>query len=371
MTPFYRFRSAERLLGDTKELENQSIYFASPAQLNDPVEGFRNLFWSADHIAWKNLFTHYLRCLERACSLLLLAGEKHHKITAGDLPVTLAGDDFPTEDYRQLFSGICDDFFGRPNVATYIESITRAGRKAYRDELRFHLQNLHYAALSAITAVYQKNGLMEKKPAAWLNTEDNLVKLNDAKFLDLLSNAKPTHGTPEEAQDMLFRAFADTNSQMRLVNRYNKTVDADAPNKNFVVMDFPGEYLKAIDSLLFPPWYTSCFMSECTNSAVWGHYGANHTGICLVFESDDVGGRRVLPLRGINGWSSAGPTHGILQFEFVPIVYGAGFDDIDFFRSIGRLPMPVLTSTWYKDADGNISSAAQDLFTDEPAWRER
>lgn len=38
---FYRFRSIKALLDDQIELVNQEIYFASPAQLNDPMEGFR------------------------------------------------------------------------------------------------------------------------------------------------------------------------------------------------------------------------------------------------------------------------------------------------------------------------------------------
>ena len=38
---FYRFRSIDALLGRHAELEAQEIYFASPAQLNAPMEGFK------------------------------------------------------------------------------------------------------------------------------------------------------------------------------------------------------------------------------------------------------------------------------------------------------------------------------------------
>jgi hypothetical protein len=44
MTTFYRFRSIDNLLGTRKELESQSIYFASLEQLNDPMEGYRDFF---------------------------------------------------------------------------------------------------------------------------------------------------------------------------------------------------------------------------------------------------------------------------------------------------------------------------------------
>ena len=46
MAEFYRFRSMKYLLGEEyQELENQAIYFASPKELNDPMEGFRDIVW--------------------------------------------------------------------------------------------------------------------------------------------------------------------------------------------------------------------------------------------------------------------------------------------------------------------------------------
>ena len=51
MTLFYRFRSPISLLEEHQELERQTIYFARPEQLNDPMEGFRDIFWAGDHIA--------------------------------------------------------------------------------------------------------------------------------------------------------------------------------------------------------------------------------------------------------------------------------------------------------------------------------
>jgi hypothetical protein len=46
----YRFRKTDKLLGEFQELENQEIYFASPEQLNDPLEGFKDLYWKGDDI---------------------------------------------------------------------------------------------------------------------------------------------------------------------------------------------------------------------------------------------------------------------------------------------------------------------------------
>src|SRR4051812_7881823 len=71
----YRFRSIENLLGKHDELRNQEIYFAAPYELNDPMEGLRDIFWRGDRIVWENLFRHYLICLSWAYSLLAILGE--------------------------------------------------------------------------------------------------------------------------------------------------------------------------------------------------------------------------------------------------------------------------------------------------------
>ncbi len=70
----YRFRSTDALLGDRAELEKQEIYFAPPKQLNDPLEGYKDLFWKGDLITWKNYLRHYVLCLMQAILLTLENG---------------------------------------------------------------------------------------------------------------------------------------------------------------------------------------------------------------------------------------------------------------------------------------------------------
>lgn len=54
----YRFRSVDALIGKRAELADQYIYFAEPAALNDPLEGFKDIVWNGDATAWRN---HNLR----------------------------------------------------------------------------------------------------------------------------------------------------------------------------------------------------------------------------------------------------------------------------------------------------------------------
>ena len=56
----YRYRSAEAVLGKVyEELEKQEIYFSRTDELNDPMEGFKDLFWKGDEIVWRALLKHY------------------------------------------------------------------------------------------------------------------------------------------------------------------------------------------------------------------------------------------------------------------------------------------------------------------------
>lgn len=137
---FYRFRRISSLIGEFKELENQSIYFAEPDSLNDPMEGFRDMYWSGDYIVWNNLFRHYLLCLERLCSLLLISGEEH-PISKDDMPVFSGEDDFPTPIYKELFNDITASFFDNKNLSTLIKSISERTTPVRRDELFFYLSN--------------------------------------------------------------------------------------------------------------------------------------------------------------------------------------------------------------------------------------
>ncbi|PJI31318.1 hypothetical protein [Acinetobacter pseudolwoffii] len=69
---FYRFRSLDNLLGKYKELENQEIYFASPSEQNDPMEGYHEIYFQGDAIVWTNFFKNYLILLDQVFREILL-----------------------------------------------------------------------------------------------------------------------------------------------------------------------------------------------------------------------------------------------------------------------------------------------------------
>lgn len=365
---FYRLRSASNLLDGYNELEEQTIYFTPPDQLNDPMEGYRDILWSGDLIAWKNLFSHYVFCLERLSSLLLISGEDY-KMDAGDIPVFGSVDDLPTDIYKSLFSKIKDRFLSDKDVSALIFSISKRSTPVRREELGFYCDCIHLPALKMIFDVYIEEGLSQESNRIDDKVFSGIKDVVSRDFVGQLDKMISNSDADEVLVNELFKAKTHIKQQSYLIHKNSGAISNSKPNKNLVMLEFSSCYLERLEEITFPRWYTSCFMSECKNSSVWGHYGNNHTGMCLIFDSEIVNGKSRIKLNGITGWGGSGPILGKKDMEFHPIDYKNGFGEIDFFTSIGSLPVPVLNKMWYMDDKGNTSVCAHKMNVDEDAWR--
>ena len=105
MMEVYRFRTTQKLL-DTgfQELERQTIFFAGPEELNDPMEGFQDTVWDGDHIVWSNLLKNYVHCLSSTCIDSLAFGNEYN-LEPGHIPIRLRWDTEPTPQAVELFEG--------------------------------------------------------------------------------------------------------------------------------------------------------------------------------------------------------------------------------------------------------------------------
>lgn len=80
-------------------------------------------------------------------------------------------------------------------------------------------------------------------------------------------------------------------------------------------------------------------------------------------------------MKRIVGWSF-GPggtvrNYGETLNKFMKINYVEKFVTIDFFRSMGRMQTGALHKDWYRDENGNVSSCADEIFSNEAEWRRR
>ena len=146
MAEFFRFRSVDALLGKYQELEKQTIYFASPEELNDPMEGFRDIVWNGDKIAWTNLFKHYTLCLHRVFYMFRVIGDSE-ELNVWNIPILYSQDELLTPEEKDLFNSIWQKFFNVSKVEEIIEAIANTRRKIRYREITYYLQIIHFILL--------------------------------------------------------------------------------------------------------------------------------------------------------------------------------------------------------------------------------
>lgn len=368
-TEYFRFRRISRLLGEGGELEKQEIYFSDPASLNDPLEGFRDVFWKGDKIVWKNLFRHYLRCVEHVCMLLSVGGEEH-EITDDHVPMHIQVDSFPTDIYRDLFSKMYEEFVADEFISDLTARISARTTPVRRSELLFYLESVHIAALHYVRKTYVERGLSGQKNEPLFYDSKQLKAEVCDKLSAALEVAIADSEHPDATASGFFSAHSHIREQMRLIAKFNDVFPAEKKNAEYLISSFPEKYIALLERLIFPPWYTACFISDFSNSSVWGHYAENHSGACLIFKSESENGNDYLPLRGVNGFGSTGDSYGTLKLAFQKIDYVTGYGEIDFFRSLGGLPVSTLNSSWHMD-DGVFSECADEMRGNEAQWRNR
>lgn len=362
----YRFRKVENLIGKYQELQNQEIYFSDIDSLNDPMEGFRDFYWSGDIIVWRNLFKHYILCLEQMCALAYLS--KDDKIfSVEDIPIFTYEENLPTEEYKQLLYDICEKFFQNEGINEYIEIISVLPWKVSRDELYSYLKSVHSLAFQAIMDIYIKYGLQEPyttQPPDYTNYLKRFTEVWKKLNLDTRDEQEKIRTILEIQKDVLL--------EFDLISAY-KIHDGPLNQRRwFILFEFTNAYLNKIEKLTYPEAYVACFMEDCTNAAIWGHYGDSHRGVCLRFKSKDTESNPSINLNCITGWSST-PIYSYRPFAFRKMDYKNKFPSIDFFKSIGRLPVGQLMGQWYTDKEGNISQCSahmKDKNTEEE-WRKQ
>jgi len=352
----YRFRSIDALLDKYQELERQSIYFASPEELNDPMEGFRDIVWHGDKIVWTNLFKHYVFCMHESYFLLRKTRDSR-KLSVDDIPISNRWDKIPTPEKQRLFDDVWHRFFKLPYMVEIIEAIANRSRNIRYRELGYYFRVIQSILLVEIEDLYIVHGFMCESERTQLpeglpgvQTMCASIRASIAQF----DQAK----TEDELNAMLLETEARDNDE-RIKHQLKNPITSKNLRNNSQLMhlDFPNTYLREIERLLWPKWYIACFMKDYRNSSVWGHYGNEHRGVCLIFETVNTCESNGLKFNKVKGKSE-----GTMPFHEVSYADKPG--EVDFFQSIGRLSVPELIKLWYTDSEGNRSECASHIRPD-------
>lgn len=356
---FYRIRPLTRAM---KELEEQRIYFAPFDELNDPMEGLKDLFWQGDAIAWKNLFRHYVSCYVLARFHALVSGDEE-PLKLNLLPFHDPGHEGIPAGVKDTISGVLDDFLALPGMEKFFDDLAARTAPVRREELALYLQGLHPWVESSSNQVFTKLGLQPRAPEPHrqppMRPEEALAHL-----LGMPAIQDSLGSGALDALDAVNDAASQLRRQMDLINSLH--YHQHQQKWHFLHIFFPSEYLNQLDSLVHRRWHCACFSEDVIDSSMWGTYGESHTGVALQFKASEVSGRWALPLvRPGGSYLTSKPVTSSIPFE--KIQYGEKPLPIDFFSSLGTLTMSELKK-WHYDAKGNLSSTSRSM-RDEESWR--
>ncbi|MGN4149526.1 DUF2971 domain-containing protein [Burkholderia gladioli] len=362
----YRFRSTYALLDGYQELENQQIYFCPPDGLNDPLEGFKHIFWRGDQIVWRNLMRHYLLNLMQVTSIASIMGKDFNPEKCASL-VYQTEHDLPQAPIRDIYAASCKNFFEHPVPERLITALASQARAVKRDELQFYLRLIHpLAARSVLTSLAKRRLIM-------MQAAQELDALIDA-MSDNLINFLHAHEQAGDISDAIFSASEELMSQLSLINELKNPATPDHRPWLFIIQNFTSYYVKSLERLLYPDWHVACFVDDPTNSAMWGGYGDSHRGVCLKFKAKvDNQGTRTLDLYRANSWSG-GKDGVVAHYAYVPhrfeqVRYTSEFPEVDFFESIATLSLSKLTGFWFAGPDGERSTTAERMLREDDGWR--
>lgn len=260
---FYRFRSVDALVGPRQELANQEIFFAAPADLNDPLEGFHDIVWRGDAIAWRNHLRHYLLCLLQTATALHVGGPAYDALEKHDFSGTTA-DRLPTPQFRALFETVAAAFFADARAGAYPRRLAERG-SIRREEVLFYLWTLHGHALRVILAASEQAGLRPRGAADGLSGWG--APPLDEVYFETLSLAVAEAGG-EDAASGFYAATRAIFDQQQILSSQDR--DPGTPGWSGLLFDFPAAYLDRLRGLMHPPWYTACFVDNCRHPAMWG-----------------------------------------------------------------------------------------------------
>jgi len=364
----YRFRSIDKLLGK-KELERSEFRLASPSELNDPMEGYKDVVFRGDDVLWENLLRHYILALVSSTLNSMVLGDASSD--APDIRAALTADDLPTDAFRALYREACDQFFGRPGASSLSARLTALRKPLRREGVIFLLGLVHSSALAVVTRVMKGAGVLPP------NTPE--LPVGDGDLSEILG-AFEAASAEEASDDFESVAFAANRARdeqsLRALIRF-ETMNAEGARRlRFLLYTFPERYVESvIDGLVYPRWHTVCFSGNCTDASMWGVYGDEHRGVALVFRPQTEDGRLIIPLVGANGTSSVvgqptqytrGPIKGFLE----EVTYSDRPPEVDFFQSLGTLSRAKLERAWHVTPSGARSKLVDGMLTQHAEWKE-
>ena len=304
-------------------------------------------------------------------SPLFLADRDSLELDASKIPIQGRWDQ-PLAAQNQRFPDLWRRFLDLRHIPEIIEALSHTNRKIRCVELGLYLQIMHDAYILLVLESDNTHTLIAESKIA-PSTDDKRARFesrlgNMLTLITLLERADN-----DEEVNAALQEYEDTTDFQRNLEQISNPISTGESRINHhpMFLDFHRAYLKELEGLLWPKWYTACFTKSYHNSSIWGHYGDKHRGACLIFETGKTGRLNSFGLYHMTG-KDIKTLIPVTTQSFFEVSYADKPGEVDFFRSIGRLTEEEQKKLWYTDDEGNESECGSYFqhHSDTFNWRE-
>ena len=289
----YRYRNIKNAVS---ELDNGTLYFAEPKELNDPLEGYLKIFWQGDKFAWQGLLKKYICSLfyHLQTYLLTAAHYPNKESLSKDFQsknILLDTNKFKNSPMSQIFAEIGEKFLSEDRICEVIEFYGDDKIKCYGREMEFIFRTVIDVAFTICVDKCKNLGLIRDDFDEKFFDVEYEISFDELKNIDNSTRKHKIDELENLNRDMLESCL------LGLKFRGNSTNDLQFLFKQHMLwlrFIFPRIFVENLKEILYPNGYVVCFSKNPTNSSMWGNYADNHGGICFVYETEHVNGHEFL-----------------------------------------------------------------------------
>jgi hypothetical protein len=336
---FYRFRKSPRAIS---EIEKQTIYLSSLEEMNDPMEGFSNIYWQGDKVLWENLIKDYL------FRVLFFFVQKIFGCNENNVLSTLITPDYVDTPIKKLSDDFINYVFNKEEIQS---TIILLEKKVIKEQLVYLLKSLY-----PFIIIKLHEFLSQKNLTPSLDTE-KINELNKIIYFFNTFNDDIAKIINDNDQQDRYKFFIDLDKKLQewsFLRSYQDNIYSE-------ITDIPKLYVNQLIEELYPKFYTACFSSLNDNLSMWGYYADDHKGIALQFTFD----KKINENNQISLVMSFADTN----LELKKVNYKSEFPELNFFENFGRIPMSKMNKFWL-ESNGVKSCFANNLSCENiDNWR--